>query len=79
MMTSVAKAYGQATMGIIMTGMGHDGVIGMNAVKNIGGRTIAQDEESSMVFGMNQVAIESGCIDRITPMENIAHTIMSLL
>ena len=79
MMRSVAKAYGRATIGVIMTGMGHDGVLGINAVKNIGGRTIAQDEESSMVFGMNQVAIESGCIDRITPLENIAHTIMSLL
>ncbi len=79
MMKSVAKAYGRGVLGIIMTGMGYDGVEGMNVIKNNGGRTIAQDKNTSMVFGMNNAAIESGCIDRIVPLDHIADSIINLL
>jgi len=72
MMKSVARAYGAGAIGVIMTGMGHDGVEGMKAIKDAGGMTIAQDEKSSIVFGMNKAAIETGCIDRVVSLERIA-------
>lgn len=51
--------------------MGDDGVEGMKALKAAGGKTIAQDEETSTLFGMPKVAIESGCIDKVLPMGGI--------
>ncbi len=79
MQASAAKIYGPGALGIIMTGMGNDGVMGMAAIKRGGGRTIAQDEESSMVFGMNKAAIANGSIDRIVPLASITDTIMDML
>ena len=79
MLESVAKVYGPKALGIIMTGMGSDGAKGVAAIKESGGMTIAQDEKSSMVFGMNKVAIESGSIDRIVSLPNIADTVMDMM
>lgn len=79
MLASVAKVYGPRVLGIIMTGMGSDGAKGMAAIKASGGRTIAQDEESSMVFGMNKVAIENGSIDRVVSLDNITDTVMEMI
>jgi len=76
MMKSVARAYGKDAIGVIMTGMGHDGVEGIKAIKAAGGMTIAQDENSSVVFGMNKVAIETGCVDKVVPLERIAEEII---
>jgi two-component system chemotaxis response regulator CheB len=79
MMDSVAKAFGKEGAGVIMTGMGHDGVEGIKAIRKAGGKTIAQDEKTSAVFGMNREAIETGCVDRIVPIENIADEIVSIV
>lgn len=79
MLESVARVYGQMALGVIMTGMGRDGVQGMREIKKAGGRTIAQDEKSSVVFGMNKAAIENGCIDRIVPLSRIPEDIMSMI
>lgn len=59
------------TLGILLTGMGRDGVKGMAAIKIMGGTTIAQDETSSIVFGMPRAAIESGTVDKVLPSRQI--------
>lgn len=72
---SVAAEYGRDSTGIIMTGMGSDGAEGIGRIKAAGGATIAQDEESSVVFGMPKIAIERGYIDKIAPLEEIPRLI----
>jgi len=76
MMKSIALAYGENAVGVIMTGMGRDGVKGILEIKKAGGKTIAQDEESSVIFGMNKVAIEKGCVDKVVSLEKIADEIV---
>lgn len=68
---SVARTAAKRTLGILLTGMGRDGVQGMAAIKIMGGKTIAQDEASSAVFGMPKAAIESGAVDCVVPLEDI--------
>ena len=75
---SVAKCYGPAAMGVIMTGMGADGAVGMKALREAGAITIAQDEESCVVFGMPKEAIALGAIQHIVPLEKIAQTMGAL-
>jgi two-component system chemotaxis response regulator CheB len=72
MMKSVAVSFGKDAIGVLMTGMGQDGVEGMAAIKRAGGTTIAQDESSSVIFGMNQVAIERGYVDKVIALDKIA-------
>jgi two-component system chemotaxis response regulator CheB len=79
MMQSAAKVFGKNTIGVILTGMGNDGVVGMNAIKDVKGITIAQDEETSLVFGMPRMAIESGCVDAIVPLPQVSDEIMKSL
>ncbi len=79
LLSSVALAYKGRAIGIILTGMGSDGVRGMKQIKEAGGMTIAQDEKTCIVFGMPRVAIESGCIDKILPLDIIGPKIVSLL
>lgn len=64
MFQSVAQCYGEKTLGIIMTGMGYDGVEGCRAIKEAGGRVLGQDEASSDVYGMNKAAYVQGFVDR---------------
>lgn len=79
LMQSASEVFGKHAIGVILTGMGNDGVAGMNAIKDAHGATIAQDEETSLVFGMPKMAIESGCIDSIAPLEKIADEVMELV
>jgi two-component system, chemotaxis family, protein-glutamate methylesterase/glutaminase len=65
LLRSVADAYRADAVALILGGMGHDGVAGMEAVKAAGGTTFALDGASSVVFGMNNLAIQAGCIDRV--------------
>ena len=76
---SAAEAYGSRVCGVILTGMGRDGADGLKAVKRAGGHTIAQDEASSAVFGMPRAAIESGAVDRVLPLEEIARALQELV
>lgn len=71
MLQSVAKSFGRRAIALIMSGMGDDGADGMVAIKQQGGITLAQDEASSVVFGMNQQAVVRGCIDQIVPLAQI--------
>ncbi len=79
LLSSAAEAYGASCIGIILTGMGDDGVLGIGKIKNAGGITIAQDEKTSVVFGMPRVAIESGCIDKVLPIHDMCKAISSIL
>jgi len=79
MMQSVAEEFGKGAIGVIMAGMGHDGVEGIKAIKKAGGKTIAQDEKTSIVFGMNKEAIETGCVDSILELEKIADEIIRIV
>jgi two-component system chemotaxis response regulator CheB len=69
---SAAKFYGKGTMGILLTGMGKDGATGMQAIAQAGGMTIAQNEESCVVFGMPKEAIALGAAQHILSVQNIA-------
>lgn len=79
MMKSVAESYGPNAIGIIMTGMGSDGVEGIKAIKKAGGKTIAQDEKSSVVYGMNKMAVDIGSIDHIVPLSQIHERIIRFI
>ena len=71
MLKSIAESFKQNAVGVLLTGMGRDGAEGMQAIKKAGGITIAQDEKSSVIFGMNKVAIEMGCIDQVVSLDKI--------
>jgi len=76
MMESVADNYYGRTLGVIMTGMGSDGLKGMIRIKEKGGTTLAQEESSCVVYGMPKVCVDKGVIDRIVPLDNLADEIV---
>ncbi len=69
---SAARELGNATLALVLTGMGSDGAPGAQAIHGAGGFVIAQDESTSVVFGMPAAAIERGCADEILPLDEIA-------
>lgn len=73
---SVAAVCGRDVVGVIMTGMGRDGARGMLNIKKQGGYCVAQDEETSVVFGMNRVAVELGAVDDVVPLDDIPQKII---
>lgn len=75
-MISMAEVYGSKNVGVILTGIGSDGAKGIKAIKEKGGITIAQDEKTSVVFGMPKVAHQTGCVDMVAPLELIPKEIM---
>ena len=79
MMHSVARQVGGNAVGAMLTGMGQDGAAGMLAMKQAGARCIAQDEASSVVFGMPRVAYEKGGASRLVPLDKIASSLLNLL
>jgi two-component system, chemotaxis family, protein-glutamate methylesterase/glutaminase len=72
LMGSVADEYGCAAVGVIMTGMGKDGARGIARLKSRGGTVIAQDAETSVIFGMNGEVVRSGLADAVVPVTGIA-------
>lgn len=72
---SVAKCAGRNAFGIIMTGMGDDGALGIREMHDAGAETIAQDEKTCIVYGMPKEAVKLGAIDKILPLESIAGAI----
>ena len=78
MLRSVAALFGRRSVGIILTGMGRDGVSGMVAIRQTGGVTLAQDEATSVVFGMNREAITTGSVQWVLPLAEIARRIDEL-
>jgi len=75
MLDSVNKVYGKYTLGVIMTGMGRDGLEGITELKSIGGHAIAQDEETCVVYGMPKAIVDAGLADVVLPIERIPVTI----
>ena len=73
---SVAEYAGDKSVGVIMTGMGRDGADGLMKIKSKGGYTIAQNEETSVVYGMNRVAVEIGAVNEIVPLAHITDRIV---
>ncbi len=69
---SIARTYGRSSASILLTGMGDDGVAGTEAIAAAGGITIAQDEQSCLVFGMSKLAIASGAVRHILSLSEIA-------
>ncbi|WP_028537959.1 protein-glutamate methylesterase/protein-glutamine glutaminase [Paenibacillus sp. J14] len=76
---SVAKEAGNQSIGIILTGMGYDGAKGLLAMKRKGARTIGQDEQSSVVYGMPKVAYDLGAVEKQTSLSNISHVLSTML
>ena len=76
---SVAKNFGANSIGILMTGMGQDGASGLLAMRQAGAYTIAQDEASSVIFGMPKEAIELGAAKEVLALENISPRLLSLV
>ncbi len=74
---SVAQEFGPHSVGVLMTGMGEDGAEGMGALKSAGGMTMAQSEESCVVYGMPKAAIERGYATRVVPLETLANAMMA--
>ena len=74
---SVARSAGPNALGVILTGMGNDGALGMLAMRSSGAHTIAQDEESCVVFGMPREAIKAGAVNLVLPLARIPELIYS--
>jgi two-component system chemotaxis response regulator CheB len=75
---SVARVYGNRALGLVLTGMGEDGLPGLRALHDAGARVIAQDEETSVVFGMPGAAVGAGVADVVLPLDLIAGRLLRL-
>ncbi|MBU2258501.1 MAG: chemotaxis response regulator protein-glutamate methylesterase, partial [Candidatus Omnitrophica bacterium] len=78
-MSSVAEVFGQNVIGVILTGMGKDGLEGARSIKSNGGYVIVQDEETSVIWGMPRAVYEAGLADKIMPLSKIPKTIMEYI
>ncbi|MBI2061138.1 MAG: chemotaxis response regulator protein-glutamate methylesterase [Nitrospirae bacterium] len=74
---SVSEAFGSHAAGVLLTGMGHDGAEGLRAIKGRGGRTMVQDEKTSVIYSMPQSAVLLGCVDRIVPVDDLASALIA--
>ena len=77
-MVDAARVLGRRAIGLVMTGMGRDGAKGMKAIKAAEGKTLAQDKDSSVIFGMPKAAIDAGVVDEVLPLEGIAGRLKEL-
>ncbi|MEN6373041.1 MAG: CheB methylesterase domain-containing protein [Armatimonadota bacterium] len=78
-MISAAETFGAHTIGVLLTGVGDDGRDGMKAIREFGGKTLAQDESSSIVFDMPRSAINAGVVDEVVPLWNIAERVIEIV
>lgn len=78
MTASVAQTYGAATLAVILTGMGQDGVTGLRKVKDAGGFVVGQDAATSVVYGMPRAAAQAGLVDRVLPLDAVASALCEL-
>jgi len=78
-MVSVAQHSGPMAVAVVLTGMGRDGAEGAEAIRRAGGIVIAQDESSSVVYGMPRAAIETGCVDAVFPLDSLSKIMVGCL
>ena len=78
MAAAVGEVYGAGAVGVIMTGMGNDGVEGLRAIKQRGGYVIGQDEASCVVYGMPRAAAQAGLVDRVVALADISRVLCEL-
>jgi len=78
-MLSAASVSGKRTIGVVLTGMGKDGSMGVREIKTRGGKVIAQDRKTSVIFGMPKAAIDTGCVDEVLPLEDIPEGIVNMV
>jgi two-component system chemotaxis response regulator CheB len=75
MFESAAATFGPRVVGVILTGMGNDGAVGAAAIRSAGGKVIAEDRSTAVVFGMPHQAIRSGAVDVIAPLEGVCASV----
>jgi len=78
-MESAAQVFSERAVGVLLSGMGNDGAMGLGMIKDVGGKTIAQNEETCLVYGMPRAAIERGIADEVLPLEKIVEAIVAHL
>ncbi len=76
---SIAQGYGGRAVGVVLTGMGRDGALGLAAIKAAGGRTVAQDRQTSVVYGMPRAAVEMGVVDDVVPLDRVGKVVTKLI
>ncbi|HYZ16281.1 MAG TPA: chemotaxis-specific protein-glutamate methyltransferase CheB, partial [Candidatus Acidoferrum sp.] len=79
MAASVGETYGAGAVGVILTGMGHDGVQGLRVIKERGGYIIGQDEQSCVVYGMPRAAAVAGLVDRVVSLDAVPRALCELM
>ncbi len=77
LMASAAEVYGPRVIGIVLTGMGSDGTEGLRRIREKGGRTLAESEETAVIYGMPKAAIEAGVVDRSVPLDRVVGEILA--
>jgi two-component system chemotaxis response regulator CheB len=78
-MLSAADVFGSMNIGVVLTGMGQDGARGVMAIKEKGGVNIAQNKETCVIFGMPNMAIQTGCVDVVAPLGQIPQEIITAI
>jgi two-component system chemotaxis response regulator CheB len=76
---TAAESLRNSVISVVLTGMGSDGASGTQKIKEMGGITLAQDEESSLIYGMPKAAAETGCVDIVLPLDRIPEKLVKLV
>jgi two-component system, chemotaxis family, protein-glutamate methylesterase/glutaminase len=77
LMTSAAAVFGPRTGGVVLTGMGSDGTEGLRAIQAAGGQTLAESEETCVIYGMPKSAVAAGVVSRVVPLDRMAEEILA--
>ena len=77
LMASAATAFGPRALGIVLTGMGSDGTEGLRAIQEAGGHTLAESEETCVIYGMPKAAVTAGVVTKVVPIERMAEEILA--
>lgn len=77
LMASAAEVYGERTVGVVLTGMGSDGTEGLRAIRRAGGATLAESEETAVIYGMPKAAVEAGVVQRSVPLDQMAGQLLA--